>query len=78
MSETEMAARAGVSRMTIWRLERGDVTVSLAIVLRVLEILNFEKDVDLLAHDDPLGAKLQDIHQPGPRRGSRRSDADEL
>lgn len=78
MTETEMAARAGVSRMTIWRLERGYTTVSLAIVLRVLEILNLEGDVDLLAHDDPLGAKLQDINQPGPRRASRRSAADEL
>lgn len=73
-----MAARAGVSRMTIWRLERGDPSVSLAIVLRVLEILELEGDVDLLAHDDALGAKLQDVNQRGPRRATRRSAADEL
>ena len=78
ISETEMAARAGVSRMTIWRLERGDPAVSLAIVLRVLEILNLGRDVDLLARDDELGTRLQDANQTGPRRTARQSLADEL
>lgn len=78
ISETEMAARVAVSRMTIRRLERGDPAVSLMIVLRVLEVLDLERDVDLLARDDALGARIQDANQPGPRRAVRRSLADEL
>ena len=73
-----MAARVAVSRMTIRRLEHGDPAVSLMIVLRVLEVLDLERDVDHLARDDELGARLQDANQPGPRRAARRSLADEL
>ena len=73
-----MAARVGVSRMTIRRLERGDAVVAIAIFLRVLEILDLERDVDLIARDDELGVRLQDAAQPGPRHTARRGLADEL
>ena len=43
--QTEMAARVGVSRMTIRRLEQGDPVVSFAILLRVLEVLDLEEDL---------------------------------
>ena len=73
-----MAARVGASRMTIHRLERGDPVVSIAILLRVLEVLDLEADIDLVAGDDELGARLQDANQPGPQRRSGRGIADEL
>lgn len=73
-----MAARVGVSRMTIRRLEQGDPVVGFAILLRVLEVLDLEQDVDLLARDDQLGARLQDANLAGPRRRLRRGTADGL
>ena len=67
-----MSERAGISRDTLNRLEKGDVSISLATFIRVLQVLGLVADVDLLARDDVLGRKLQDMHQPGPLR--RRTD----
>ena len=64
--------------MTVRRLEQGDQGVGIAILLRVLEVLDLEQDVDLLARDDELGARLQDANQAGPRRTARRGTADVL
>ena len=78
MPETQMAARVSVSRMTIRRLEEGDPTVALAILLRVLEVLNLDAQVDDLAREDELGARFLEAEAPGPRRTSRIALADEL
>jgi transcriptional regulator with XRE-family HTH domain len=69
MTQATLAARADVSLPTIRKLEKGDPTTSLATMVRALYVLGLEKDLDLLAADDVLGRKLQDIHQVGaPRR----------
>ena len=68
MTVTEMAARVDASRTTINHLERGDLTVSLAILVRVLGVLGLEEDLDLIADDDRLGQRLQDIALGQPRR----------
>ncbi len=70
-----MAERAGVSRDTLHRLEKGDVSISLAAFLRVLQVLGLDGDIDALARDDVLGRKLQDMRQPGPSRRRRRRTA---
>ncbi len=64
-----VAARAGISRMTLFRAEKGEATVSLGTYLRILEVLRLEKDIALLAKDDVLGRRLQDLALP-PKRGS--------
>jgi transcriptional regulator with XRE-family HTH domain len=71
MTATIMAQRAGLSRDTLHRLEGGDVSISLAAFLRVLQVLGLADDIDRLASDDVLGRKLQDMNQPGPRRRRR-------
>lgn len=68
ISATVMAERAGISRDTLHRLEKGDVSISLASFLRVLQVLGLGADLDSLARDDILGRKLQDMNQPGPTR----------
>jgi transcriptional regulator with XRE-family HTH domain len=78
MSEAEMASRALVSRPTIRRLEAGDLAVSSAILVRVLEVLGLDGDVDRLAEHDELGHRLADARLPRPHRVSERSLADEL
>jgi transcriptional regulator with XRE-family HTH domain len=75
MAATAMAERAGISRDTLHRLEKGDVSISLASFLRVLQVLGLAEDIDRLARDDELGRKLQDINQPGPRRRRRATSA---
>lgn len=69
MTQATLAARTDVSLPTIRKLEKGDPTTSLATMARALQVLGLEQDIDLIAADDELGRKLQDIHQVGPPRG---------
>jgi transcriptional regulator with XRE-family HTH domain len=73
MTQATLAARADVSLPTIRKLEKGDPTTSVATLVRALQVLGLEKDLDLLAANDELGRTLQDIHQVGPPRGRRSS-----
>lgn len=61
MGEFQMAERMAISRDTLNRLEKGDPTVALGTYLRALRILGLDRDLDLLAKDDELGRKLQDL-----------------
>ena len=78
LTETAMAERIGCSRMTLYRLERGELSVSLSILFRVLEVLSLADDIDRLAADDVLGARLRDARMPRPRASAARNLADEL
>ena len=71
-----MAARVDASRITLGRLEKGDLSVSLALLVRVLGVLGLEADLDHVARDDELGKRLQDLKLRRPRRASARKDAD--
>jgi DNA-binding XRE family transcriptional regulator len=73
MTQATLAARADVSLPTIRKLEKGDPTTSLATMVRALQVLGLEKDIDLLAANDELGRTLQDIHQIGAPRRKRSS-----
>lgn len=72
LSTVVFAERMGVSRMTLSRLEKGDPNIALGTYLRALRILGLERDLDLLAKDDQLGRKLQDL-QIETRRPRRRA-----
>lgn len=78
MTEAEMAARALVARMTIRRLEAGDLSVSLAVLAQVLEILGLDGDLDRIAAVDDLGQRLADARLPRPSRSPERNLADAL
>lgn len=71
MSESEMAERAYISRTTLRKLEAGDLTVSAAILARVLEVLGLEQDLDPIAADDEVGHRLADARTPLPHARSR-------
>lgn len=68
MPSVEMAQRAGVSRMVIYKIEHGDLSVGLGALIRVLGVLGLDGDLDLIARDDELGKRLQDAALPRPRR----------
>jgi len=60
MTQEVMAERVGVSVPTIAKLEAGDVSTSLATMLRVLAVLGLTGDIDMIAANDALGRELQD------------------
>ena len=61
LSSATVAERAGISRTTLYHAERGDGAVTLGTYLRIMTALGLEKDFDLLASDDKLGRRLQDL-----------------
>ena len=71
-SET-VAQRAGITRKTLYRVERGDPAVALGVYARVLQALRLENDLDAIAADDALGRKLQDASLEPRRRAPKQS-----
>jgi transcriptional regulator with XRE-family HTH domain len=59
-----VAARAGTTRPTLHRVEKGDPQVALGIYANVLQVLGLNADLDRLGADDELGRKLQDLDLP--------------
>lgn len=71
LSVAQIAERATCSPLTVSRIERGSSTVSIGIYLRVLYALQLEEDILLLAKDDELGRRLQDLSLINRRRASK-------
>lgn len=61
LSNAVVAQRAGVSRTTVYKVEAGDPGATLGAYVRVLAVLGLEGDLNLLAADDRIGRKLQDL-----------------
>ncbi len=60
LSAEQIAERAGISRATLWHVEKGSPSVAMGIYAQVLFILGLDKDLLKVAADDILGRKLQD------------------
>jgi transcriptional regulator with XRE-family HTH domain len=67
--QAEMAARMGISRQTLIKLEAGDPSVGLSVLLRALDVLGLSGEVDTVASQDEVGRRLEDVRlSRAPRR----------
>jgi transcriptional regulator with XRE-family HTH domain len=71
-SAETVAQRAGITRKTLSRVERGDGAVALGIYSRVLQALRLDQDLNSIAADDVLGRKLQDAGIDTKQRAPKR------
>jgi transcriptional regulator with XRE-family HTH domain len=55
-----IAERAGISRATLWKVEKGDPGVAIGVYAKVLAAIGLPNDITLLARDDDLGRIIQD------------------
>jgi transcriptional regulator with XRE-family HTH domain len=67
LSAQQVAERAGISRNTLYLLEKGSTSSSISTLFSVMNVLGLEKDFLLLAKDDVLGRKLEDAKLISPR-----------
>lgn len=72
LSSEQVAERAGISRNTLIKIERGDEGVAIGMYFRVLIVLRLEDDLTNVAKDDILGRKLQDAGLLTSQRASKR------
>lgn len=57
-----VAERAGISRTTLWNVEKGSSSVAIGAYAAVLHALNgMDEDLLLIAKEDELGRQLQDL-----------------
>ena len=70
-----VAERAGISRASLWNVEKGSPSVAIGIYAAVLHALNnMDKDLLLVAKDDVMGRKMQDLNLPIRKRAPRKED----
>lgn len=71
-STEQVAERAGIGRMTLYKIEQGSPSVALGSYLQVLFVLGLQNDLSLIASNDPLGRKLQDAQLTVKKRAPRK------
>ena len=72
LTTLQVAERAGLTRTTLWNIEKGTGGVSIAAYAQVLLILGLEKDLLKLASDDEMGRKIQDTNLIVKKRSPKR------
>ena len=68
----QIAERAGISRSTLWQIEKGLPNVSMGYYAQVLFVLGLEKNLSSIAADDVLGRKLQDAEILVKKRATKK------
>ena len=73
LSAELVAERAGISRATLWNIERGSSSVAIGAYASALHALGgMDRDLLLVAKDDELGRKLQDLELLPKKRAPKR------
>ena len=75
LSTELVSERAGISRATLWNVEKGSPSVAIGIYAAVLHALNnMDNDLLLVAKDDEFGRKLQDLEISTRRRAPNKTE----
>lgn len=61
LTTIQVAERAGIDRTTLYNIEKGSGSVSMAAYFNTLRVLGLQDDFLKLAADDEFGRKLQDL-----------------
>ena len=65
--------RAGISRTTLWNVEKGSPSVAIGVYAVVLHALHgMDKDLLLIAKDDEMGRIMQDLDLQTRKRASKK------
>lgn len=72
LTTEQIAERAGIGRTTLVKIEKGDEGVAIGLYFRVLIALGLGSDITLIAKDDEMGRKLQDIGLEVGKRASKK------
>ena len=72
LSTMQVSERAGISRSTLWQIEKGLPNVSMGYYAQVLFVLGLEKNLPTMVADDVLGRKLQDAEILVKKRAPKR------
>jgi transcriptional regulator with XRE-family HTH domain len=55
-----VCARADISRPTLYKVEKGDLSVAIGLYVQVLRVLGLVEDLSSIAKEDAVGRRLQD------------------
>ncbi len=72
LTVTLVAERAGISRATLWAIEKESPSVSMGAYVQVLLAIGLVDNLLLIAKDDVLGRTLQDLKLPVGKRATKR------
>ena len=61
LTTIQVSERAGIDRTTLYNIEKGSGSVSIAAYFKTLRVLGLHDDFLKLAADDVYGRKLQDL-----------------
>jgi DNA-binding XRE family transcriptional regulator len=61
LTTIQVSERAGIDRSTLYQIEKGNGSVSMAAYFNTLRVLGLQDDLLKLAADDSYGRKLQDL-----------------
>lgn len=72
LSTLQVAERAGITRTTLWNIEKGSPQVAMGSYCQVLFVLGMAEDLLKLAVDDELGRRLQDAELVVKKRAPKK------
>ena len=73
LSTELVSERAGISRATLWAVEKGTPTVAIGTYAAVLHALGgMDKDLEQVARDDEFGRRIQDMKLVTPKRAKKK------